>query len=38
MRMEGNDALIVGAHPLDLYRRWVERTLAARGDGAARSA
>jgi predicted DsbA family dithiol-disulfide isomerase len=27
----GNDAVIVGAHPLDLYRRWVERTRARRG-------
>ncbi|MEE8476285.1 MAG: DsbA family protein [Myxococcota bacterium] len=25
VRLEGNDAVIVGAHPLALYRRWVER-------------
>ena len=30
VRLEGNDAVIVGAHPLDLYRRWVER-VGARG-------
>ena len=30
MRLVGNDAVIVGAHPLDLYRRWVERTRARR--------
>ena len=36
VRMQGNDAIVVGAHPLELYRRWVRRTLAAReaGDGA----
>ncbi len=28
IRMEGNDALILGANPLPLYRRWVERKLA----------
>ena len=27
VRMEGNDAIIVGAQPLELYRRWVQRTL-----------
>lgn len=26
-RLVGNDAIIVGAHPLDLYRRWIDRTL-----------
>lgn len=26
-RMEGNDAIIVGAQPFDLYRRWVQRNL-----------
>ena len=26
VRLAGNDAVIVGAHPLELYRRWVERT------------
>ncbi len=25
VRLEGNDAVIVGAQPLELYRRWVER-------------
>ncbi|MBW2272634.1 MAG: DsbA family protein [Deltaproteobacteria bacterium] len=28
IRLEGNDAVIVGAHPMELYRRWVTRTLA----------
>jgi len=28
--LEGNDAIIVGAHPIELYRRWVKRTLSAR--------
>ena len=28
MQLVGNDAMIVGAHPLELYRRWVDRTLA----------
>lgn len=27
MRREGNDAVIVGAHPEALYRRWFERSL-----------
>jgi predicted DsbA family dithiol-disulfide isomerase len=26
VQLAGNDAVIVGAQPLDLYRRWVERT------------
>jgi predicted DsbA family dithiol-disulfide isomerase len=26
-RMEGVDAVITGAHPLDLFRRWVGRAL-----------
>jgi predicted DsbA family dithiol-disulfide isomerase len=26
-RLVGNDAIIVGAHPLELYRRWIDRTL-----------
>ena len=30
VRLVGNDAVIVGAHPLELYRRWVDRTLASR--------
>ena len=30
VQLAGNDAVIVGAHPLDLYRRWVERTRARR--------
>ena len=34
VRMAGNPALIVGAHPLALYRRWVERVQhAGRGSG-----
>jgi predicted DsbA family dithiol-disulfide isomerase len=28
VRLEGNDAVIVGAHATDLYRRWIDRTLA----------
>ena len=31
VQLAGSDAVIVGAHPLDLYRRWVERTRARRG-------
>jgi predicted DsbA family dithiol-disulfide isomerase len=27
VRLEGNPAVIVGAHPVELYRRWIERTL-----------
>jgi predicted DsbA family dithiol-disulfide isomerase len=35
VRMAGNDAIIVGAHPLELYQRWVRRTLESeRGDAA----
>ena len=30
VQLKGNDAVIVGAHPLELYRRWVTRILAAR--------
>jgi predicted DsbA family dithiol-disulfide isomerase len=33
VRMAGNDAIIVGAHPLELYRRWVSRELARREQG-----
>ncbi len=33
VRMHGNDAIIVGAHPLELYRRWVRRALLAREEG-----
>jgi predicted DsbA family dithiol-disulfide isomerase len=29
-RMDGNDAIIVGAQPIELYRRWVSRALAER--------
>jgi predicted DsbA family dithiol-disulfide isomerase len=32
VQLADNDAVIVGAHPLDLYRRWVERTRARRGE------
>ncbi len=31
VRLEGNPAVIVGAHPIGLYRRWIERTLARLG-------
>jgi predicted DsbA family dithiol-disulfide isomerase len=27
VRLAGNPAVIVGAHPIDLYRRWVDRSL-----------
>jgi predicted DsbA family dithiol-disulfide isomerase len=27
MQLAGNPAMIVGAHPIELYRRWVDRTL-----------
>ena len=27
VQLQGNDAVIVGAHPLELYQRWVRRTL-----------
>ena len=27
IRLEGNDAVVVGAHPYELYQRWVTRTL-----------
>jgi len=30
VQLVGNSAVIVGAHPLELYQRWVKRTLAAR--------
>jgi predicted DsbA family dithiol-disulfide isomerase len=30
VRMQGNDAIVVGAHPVELYRRWVRRTLESR--------
>ncbi len=30
VQLKGNDAIIVGAHPLALYRRWMTRVLAAR--------
>lgn len=29
--LEGTDAVITGAHPRALYRRWIERTLERRG-------
>ncbi|MDH3212565.1 MAG: DsbA family protein [Myxococcales bacterium] len=35
VRLVGNDAVIVGAHPLELYRRWIERTRAHRDAGGA---
>lgn len=33
VRLVDNPAIIVGAHPLDLYRRWVDRTLSRREAG-----
>lgn len=27
VRMEGRDGIILGAHPLEMYRRWVQRAL-----------
>ncbi len=32
--LEGNDVPITGAHPRTLYRRWIDRTIAAREAGA----
>jgi len=32
IRRVDNDAVIVGAHPIELYRRWVDRSLS-RGEG-----
>jgi hypothetical protein len=29
--MDGQEAVIIGAQPLDLYRRWVQRNLEAVG-------
>ena len=34
VRLADSEAVIVGAHPLELYRRWVERTRAARAAAA----
>jgi predicted DsbA family dithiol-disulfide isomerase len=36
VQLVGNSAVIVGAHPLELYQRWVKRTLAARAADAGR--
>ena len=33
VRLEGNPTCVVGAQPIELYRRWVTRTLARRGEG-----
>jgi predicted DsbA family dithiol-disulfide isomerase len=33
VQLEGNDAVIVGAHPESLYRTWIDRTLARRVAG-----
>lgn len=30
VRLDGNPAVIVGAHPIELYRRWIDRSLARR--------
>jgi predicted DsbA family dithiol-disulfide isomerase len=35
VRLGDGDVCIVGAHPVELYRRWVLRTLASRGEPAA---
>ncbi|MGH0034826.1 MAG: DsbA family oxidoreductase [Myxococcota bacterium] len=32
VQLEGNDAVIVGAHPEGLYRTWIERSLARRAE------
>lgn len=32
VRLEGNPACVVGAQPVELYRRWVERTIARRAE------
>jgi predicted DsbA family dithiol-disulfide isomerase len=37
VRLAGNDAVIVGAHPLALYRRWVESVRSDRGAAAGSS-
>jgi protein disulfide-isomerase len=34
VRLAGNPAVIVGAHPIELYRRWVDRSLARRAEAA----
>lgn len=34
VRLEDNPAVIVGAHPVELYQRWVDRTLARQVDEA----
>ena len=33
VQLEGNDAVVVGAHPETLYRTWIEKTLARREAG-----
>jgi predicted DsbA family dithiol-disulfide isomerase len=35
VQLVGSEALITGAHPLEMYRRWVERTLERRAAGGA---
>jgi len=35
IRLSDNPAMIVGAHPIELYRRWVDRTLERRAAGGA---
>ncbi len=35
MRLVGNDAVIVGAHPYELYQRWATRVLERRSQGLA---
>jgi len=35
VRLEGNPACVVGAQPIEIYRRWVKRTLARRAEAQA---
>ena len=38
VRLVGNDAVIVGAHPVELYRRWIQRAEAQRSEASAGAA
>lgn len=33
VQLVGNDAVVMGAQPMEVYRRWIDRTLARRGAG-----
>ena len=35
VRLEGNPTCVVGAQPIELYRRWVDRTIARREEAGA---